>query len=248
MRRNWKHSSSFVCLGYFLFPAHRPLQMMVCCFLFFFLVVWDTVRCLSKDDCETVCDTMHSDVNGLLSALVIEAVTNQQWRWRGRNQFTARKTTMAVVLGSQCSLGVFFIAQMSVFLNSLLTGKGVKGILNVQITEHVLLFKFSSICELLTAGCNHVSCWFVVSVTHYFSFLWLLSSLFTQGKQKGKLNQEEELWNVALIENTLPGLALGTLYMSFSSAICENKKSSAFLNTLQKLLLCLILKVTVEES
>lgn len=64
---------------------------------------------------------------------------------------------MAVVLGSQCSVGVFFIAQMPVFLNSLLTGKGVKGILNVQITEHMLLFEFSSICELLTAGCNHVS-------------------------------------------------------------------------------------------
>lgn len=47
---------------------------------------------------------------------------------------------------------------MSVFLNSLLIGIGVKGILNVQITEHVLLFEFSSICELLAAGCNHVSC------------------------------------------------------------------------------------------
>lgn len=174
---------------------------------------------------------MHSDVNGLLSALVKGAVTNQQWRWRGRNQFTARKTTMAVLLGSQCSLGVFFIAQMSVFLNGLLTGKGVKGILNVQITEHVLLFEFSSICELLTAGCNHVSCWFVVSVMHYFSFLWLLSSLFTQEKQKGKLDQEE-LWNVALIKSALPGLTLGILYMSFSSAICENKKGSAFLKTL----------------
>lgn len=65
---------------------------------------------------------------------------------------------MAVVLGSQCSLGVFFIAQMSVFLNGLLTGKGVKGILNVRITEHVLLFEFSSVCELVTACCNHVSC------------------------------------------------------------------------------------------
>lgn len=139
---------------------------------------------------------------------------------------------MAAVLGSRRSLGVFFIAQMPVFLNSLLTGKGVKGILNVQITEHVLMFEFSSICELLTAGCNHVSYWFVVSIMHYSSFLWLLSSLFTQEKQKGKLDQEEELWNVALIENALPGLALGTLYMSLSSAICENKKGSAFLKTL----------------
>lgn len=52
----------------------------------------------------------------------------------------------------------FFMAQMSVFLNSLLVGIGVKGILNVQIAEHVLLFEFSSICELLAAGCNHVSC------------------------------------------------------------------------------------------
>lgn len=161
---------------------------------------------------------MHSDVNGPLSALVKGAVTNQQWRSRGRNQFTARKTTIAVVLGSQCSLGVFFIAQMSVFLNSLLTGKGVKGILNVQIREHVLLFEFSSICELLTAGCNHVSCWFVVSVMHYFSFLWLLSSLFTQEKQKGKLDQEQ-LWNVALIGNALPGLALGALYSSVQLSV-----------------------------
>lgn len=51
----------------------------------------------------------------------------------------------------------FFIAQMSVFLNSLLIGIGVKGILGVQITEHVLLFNFS-IHELLAAGCDHVSC------------------------------------------------------------------------------------------
>lgn len=51
---------------------------------------------------------MHRDLNGLLSAPVKDAVTNQQ-RSGGRNQFTARKTTMAVVLGNQCSLGgVFF--------------------------------------------------------------------------------------------------------------------------------------------
>lgn len=66
---------------------------------------------------------MHSAVNGSLSAPVKAALTNRQWRGR-RNRFTAR-TTMAVVLGNQCSLGgvfvfFFFIAQMSVFLNSLL--------------------------------------------------------------------------------------------------------------------------------
>lgn len=50
---------------------------------------------------------MHSAVNGSLSALVKAALTNRQWRGR-RNRFTAR-TTMAVVLGNQCSLGGVFV-------------------------------------------------------------------------------------------------------------------------------------------
>lgn len=165
---------------------------MACCFLFFFLVVWNSVRCLSKDESETVC---------VIQCTVMWMTCCQHWLkelWQISSGdegggITARKTTVAVVLGSQCSPGVFFIAQMPVFLNSLLTGKGVKGILKVQITEHVLLFEFSSICELLTAGCNHVSYQFVISIMHYFNFLWLLSSLFTQEKQKGKLDQEGEL-------------------------------------------------------
>lgn len=55
MRLNWKHLSSFVCLDFSLSPAHRPLQIMACWFLCIFLVVWDTVRCLSKDESETLC-------------------------------------------------------------------------------------------------------------------------------------------------------------------------------------------------
>lgn len=55
MGLNWKHSSSLV-VWIFLSPAHCPLQVMACfCFLFFFLVVRDTVRCLSKDESETLC-------------------------------------------------------------------------------------------------------------------------------------------------------------------------------------------------
>ena len=101
---------------------------------------------------------MHSDVNGLLSALAKEAVTNQQWRWRGGISLQLGKLQWQLYWEISVLLVCFFIAQMSVFLNSLLIGIGVKGILNVQITEHVLLFEFSSICELLAAGCNHVSC------------------------------------------------------------------------------------------
>lgn len=51
---------------------------------------------------------MRSAVNGSLSAPVKAAVTNGQWRGR-RNHFTARRTTMAVVLGNQCSLGGVFV-------------------------------------------------------------------------------------------------------------------------------------------
>lgn len=129
----------------------------------------------------------------------------------------------------------FFIAQMSVFLNSLLIRIGVKGILGVQITEHVLLFHFS-VRELLAEGCNHVSCWFLVSVKHYFMFLWFLSSLFAQGKQKGKLDQEKELWAVALLKNALPGLALGYFIHVFQFTCLwgqkKEKNGSAFLKTL----------------
>lgn len=100
---------------------------------------------------------MHSDVNGLLSALVKEAVTNQQWRWREGIVLQLGKLQWQLYWEISVLLVCFFIAQMSVFLNSLLIGIVVKEILGIQFTEHVLLFDFS-ICELLGAGCNHVSC------------------------------------------------------------------------------------------
>lgn len=68
---------------------------------------------------------------------------------------------------------------------------------------------------------------------HYFSFLWLLSSLFTQGKQKGKLDQDKELQDVALLKNALPGLALGYFIRVFQfTCLWKKKKGSAFLKTL----------------
>lgn len=167
---------------------------MACCFVFI-LVVQARVRCISEDQSEPAvqcteiwmaCCQHQLKMLWQISRGVGEGISLQlgklQWQlyWE-----------INVLLVVFFFIIIFFIAQMSVFLNSLLIWIGVQGILHVQVIEHVLLFAFSSISELLTAGCNHVSCWFLVSVMHYFSFFWLLSSLFTQRKQKGKLLQEK---------------------------------------------------------
>lgn len=95
-------------------------------------------------------------MSGPLSALVKEAVINEQWRWRGESLYSSENYNGSCV-GKSVFFWSVFIAQMSVFLNSLLAGIGVRGILDVQITEHVLLFEFSSTGELL-AGCKCGSC------------------------------------------------------------------------------------------
>lgn len=103
-----------------------------------------------------LCRTMHRDVNGPLSALVKGAVINEQWRWRGES-LSSSENYNGCCVGKSVFFWSGFIAQMSGFLNSLLAGIGVRGILDVQITEHVLLFEFSSTGELRT-GCKRGSC------------------------------------------------------------------------------------------
>lgn len=231
MGLHWKHSSSFFS---FFFPLFLSLLgIMVCCLVCILLVVHSTVRCVPKDRsvkavqctvlwmarCQHQLKLLWQIDSGGGGGIVLQLELQWQLYWEIN------------VLLVAC-LFFFFIAQMSVFLNSLLIWIGVKGILNVQIVEHVLLFAFSSISELLTAGCNHVSCWFFISVMHYFSFFWLLSSLFTQRKQKGSLDQKKKVLRaVAWLWMMCYLFCLGVVHRVFWFT-CVWERCSAFLKTL----------------